>query len=148
MAQTSHSQWFEGSLMTRTKRVSREKYSSFIEKAEQFYEGMNNEFDQGRPNNSVTMAVHCAISWTDAFTVYKLGKKSSSQSHGEAVILLKETKSSDENTKSQICRDLLVLIELKTPAEYEEGILSKADAKKAIYLCKKIRAFFMKELEK
>ncbi len=130
------------------KHVSREKYKGFKEKAEQYYQGMKNEFDEGRPNNSVTMAVHCAISWTDAFTVYKLGKKSSSQSHGEAIGLLKEAKSSDESKKAQICKDLFQLIEMKTTAEYEDGILSKSDAKKALYLCEKIRAFFINEFEK
>jgi len=134
--------------LTRVKHVSREKYNGFKEKAEQYYDGMKSEFEEGRPNNSVTMAVHCAISWTDAFTVYKLGRKSSSQSHGEAIILLKEARSSDEKRKSRIAKDLFELIELKTPAEYEEGILSKKDAKKAAYLCEKIRAFFISEFEK
>ena len=127
--------------------MSRERYKGFKEKAEQYYQGMKNEFEEGRPNNSVTMAVHCAISWTDAFTVYKLGKKSSSQSHGEAVGLLKDAKSSDESRKAQICKDLLRLIELKTPAEYEEGILSRSDAKKTLRLCEKIRAFFINEFK-
>lgn len=134
--------------MTRVKHVSREKHEGFKEKAEQYYEGMRNEFEEGRPNNSVTMAVHCAISWTDAFTVYKLGKKSSSQSHGEAIILLKDAKSSDETRKAQVCRQLAQLIALKTPAEYEDGILSKSDAQKALNLCEGIRAFFIKEFER
>ena len=134
--------------MTRVKHVSREKYNGFVEKAEQYYTGMKSEFKEGRPNNSVTMAVHCAISWTDAFTVYRLGRKSSSQSHGEAVSLLKDAKSSDEKKKAQIMKNLLVLIDMKTPAEYEDGILSKNDAKRAINLCEKIRAFFINEFEK
>ena len=133
--------------MTRTKYVSKEKFKGFQKKAEEEYEGMRSEFEQGRHNTAVILAVHCAISWADAFTVCKLGKKSSSQSHGEAIVLLKEAKASDEKTKVQVCRDFLKLIQLKTPAEYEDGILSKADAKKAVYLCEKIRAFFIKEFE-
>ncbi len=133
--------------MTRTKHVSREKFKGFQKKAEEDYEGMRSEFERGRYNTAVILAVHCAISWTDAFTVYKLGKKSSSQSHGEAIVLLKETKASDEKTKAQICRDFLQLIQLKTPAEYEDGILSKTDARRAVYLCEKIQAFFIKEFE-
>ncbi|MBN1170372.1 HEPN domain-containing protein [Candidatus Micrarchaeota archaeon] len=134
--------------MTRVKHVSRYKYNGFVEKAEQYYNGMKSEFEGERPNNSVTMAVHCAISWTDAFTVYKLGRKSSAQSHGEAVGLLKEAKSSDEKKKSQIMDSLLELIDMKTPAEYEDGILGNKDAKRAINLCEKIRAFFINEFEK
>ena len=97
--------------MTRVKHVSREKYNGFVGKAEQYYNGMKSEFEGGRPNNSVTMAVHCAISWTDAFTVYKLGRKSSSQSHAEAVSLLKDAKCSDEKKKAQIMGNLLALID-------------------------------------
>jgi HEPN domain-containing protein len=133
--------------MTRTKHVSKEKFGGFWKKAEEDYEGMRSEFEQGRHNTAVILAVHCAISWVDSFTVRKLGKKSSSQSHGEAIVLLKEAKTSDEKTKVQVCRDFLQLIQLKTPAEYEDEILSKADAKRAIHLCEKIRSFFIKEFE-
>lgn len=133
--------------MTRIKKVSRERYKGFIEKAEQYYQGMADEYGKGRSNNSVTMAVHCAISWTDAFTVYKIGRKSSSQHHGEAISLLKDTKATDEKKKSNICKDLYGLIEMKTPAEYEDGILSMKDATRAKHLCEKIRAFFKEEFD-
>jgi hypothetical protein len=93
------------------------------------------------------MAVHCAISWTDAYTVFKLGQKSSSQNHGEAIKLLKETKSTDEQKKSNICKDLYQLIEMKTPAEYEDGVLSMKDAARAKHLCEKIRDFLKQEFE-
>ncbi len=134
--------------MTRVKHVSREKSEGFRKKAEEDYEGMISEFDHGRHNTAVILAVHCAISWADAFTVHKLGKKSSSQNHGEAILLLKEAKASDEKNKALIYRDFLQLIQLKTPAEYEDDILSKKDAKKAVQLCGRIRKFFIDEFEK
>ena len=127
------------------KEVSRERYKGFKEKAEQYYAGMVVEYDAGRPNNCVTLAVHCAISWVDTFTVYKLGKKSSAQSHIEAITLLKEAKALDEKEKQTIAVSLYELIEMKTPAEYEDGILGKKDAQRAMHLCKKIRDFFKKE---
>jgi len=133
--------------MTRVKRVSKEKYRGFIDKAEQYYQGMEDEYEKQRPNNSVTMAVHSAISWTDAFTVLKIGQKSSSQHHGEAINLLKEAKSTDEQKKSNICKDLYRLIEMKTPAEYEDGVLGMKDAERARHLCKKIRDFFKQEFD-
>ena len=34
--------------MTRIKRVSREKYKGFIEKAEQYYQGMDDEYEKKR----------------------------------------------------------------------------------------------------
>lgn len=134
--------------MTRVKKVSREKYKGFIEKAEQYYEGMEDEYGKNRANNSITMAVHCAISYVDAFAVLKLGRKSSAQNHAEAIHLLKEAKSTDERQKTQICNNLYQLIEMKTPAEYEDGLLSRKDAAKAKHLCGKIRTFFRGEFEK
>ena len=133
--------------MTRVKRVSRDRYKGFIEKAEQYYQGMDDEYEKGRPNNSVAMAVHCAISWTDAFTVFKIGQKSSSQHHGEAISLLKDVKATDEQKKAAICKDLYRLIEMKTPAEYEDGVLSMKEAERARHLCRKIREFFRQEFD-
>ncbi len=129
--------------MTRTKVVSREKYRGFRDKAEGFYAGMLSEFeaatqDPRRYNNCVSLAVHCAISWVDALTVFRLGKKSSDSNHASAIALLKEAQTPNEEKKAGICNDLYQLIEMKTPAEYEDRQPSKADAEKAVHLCKKI----------
>ena len=63
--------------MTRVKIVSREKYINFIGKAEQFYEIMKEAYEENKYDTSVMLAVHCAISYVDALTVRKFGKKSS-----------------------------------------------------------------------
>ncbi len=138
--------------MTRLKIVSRERYTIFKEKAEGFYEGMLSEFslaahDSKRYNNCVSMAVHCAISWVDALTVYRLGKKSADSNHASAIILLKEARTSNEEEKARICQHLYTLIEMKTPAEYEDRRISKAEAEKSVQLCKKIDHFIRNELE-
>ncbi|MCK4319893.1 HEPN domain-containing protein [Candidatus Micrarchaeota archaeon] len=138
--------------MTRTKNVSREKYVGFMEKAEAYYDSMLDEFEEAaqnpaRYNSCITMAVHCAISWVDALTVSKLGKKSSDSHHAAASILLKDIKASDEEKKSRVRRHFYNLMEMKTPCEYEDKLPSKANAKQAVRLCEKIRDFVKKELE-
>lgn len=139
--------------MTRTKTVSREKYAGFRDKAEAFYSGMVAEYgaaaqDPRRYNNCVTMAVHCAISWVDALTVFRLGKKSSDSNHAAVILLLKEARTSDDAKKAGICDHLYHLLEMKTPAEYEDRRTSKADAEKAMHLCKKIHSFVKYELQR
>lgn len=134
--------------MTRVKHVSREKYIKYRQKAEQFFEGMQSEYENGRYGTSVTMAVHCAISWVDAFTIFRLGKKSSAQSHVEAITLLKDSRTSNQSEKARICQKLYQLIEMKTPAEYDDTIMSKSDAERAKNLCIKIRVFLRDELKR
>jgi len=148
MASTSNEKRNTGVLMTRKKDVSREKYSNFRDKAEEFYEGMWREFKAGGYNNCVAMAVHCAISYVDSFTVFRLGKKSSAQNHAEAINLLKECRTSKESEKSTICSKLYQLIEMKTPTEYQDRKMSKEEAERAKNLCSKIRSFLKYELQR
>ncbi|MBI5223955.1 HEPN domain-containing protein [Candidatus Micrarchaeota archaeon] len=134
--------------MSRTKNVSREKYVNFIDKSEQFYDSMKDAVDRGNNDAAVAAAVHCAICYVDALTVLRLGKKSSAQNHIEAAILLKETKTSDESEKSRVCVKLMELLELKTPAEYDDRKLSKAESESAVNSLEKIRKFIKTEIEK
>ncbi|MBI5227997.1 hypothetical protein HY988_05400 [Candidatus Micrarchaeota archaeon] len=139
--------------MTRLKVVSREKYVIFKEKAEAFYDAMLSEFNfaaqnPGRYTTCVSSAVHCAISWVDALTVYKSGKKSSDSNHASAIILLKGIPTSNDQERARICQHLLTLIELKNPSEYEDRRISKAEAEKAVQLCKKIDRFIRDELQR
>lgn len=134
--------------MTRTKFVSREKYVNFVEKAEDFYEAMIDAAQRGNNDACASAAVHCAICYSDALTVQKLGKKSAAQNHIEAVILLKETKTSDDSEKNRICEKLAEVLTLKTAAEYEDRKISKAEVDKARNNVEKIRKFIKDEIEK
>jgi len=132
--------------MTRSKDVSREKYTIFMRKAEEYYKYMKQAFNEKANTACVTMAVHCAISATDALTVLKLGKKSSGQNHAEAISLLKDVRASDEGEKSRVCQKLYELIELKNPAEYQDVEISRREAEQAKNLCDKIYSFIKAEL--
>ncbi len=134
--------------MTRTRIVSRERYKVFMSRAEQFREAMNFSMSNGDFDACVSNAVHCGISASDALTVLKLGKKSAAQNHIEAVILLKEVQTSDDSEKAKVCDRLQELINLKTPAEYDDRAMSKSEAEKAQRLCNKVFDFVKKEMEK
>jgi len=132
--------------MTRIKSVSREKYRIFLDRSNEYYKGMLAEYREERRNNAATFAVHSIISLVDSFTVLKLGERSSDKNHVQAIILLQRSKSSNEPEKSRVCGRILELIDMKTPTEYEDRELSKADADTAIYLCEKIRNFLLEEI--
>jgi hypothetical protein len=134
--------------MTRTKNVSKEKFTIFRDKAREYYETMKAAYDEGNYSASVANAVHCCICITDAFTVIRLGKKSSAQNHIQAVILLKDARSSNESEKTKVADKLHELIEMKTPAEYEDRKMSKTEAEKAKSLCDKIYSFMKYEIER
>jgi len=134
-------------MMPRTKEVPKERFKIFKDKAGEFYTSMEDAFDRGNYDACVSNAVHCAICIVDALTVSRLGKKSSAQNHIEAALLLKETKTSDENEKARMLPRLHALLELKTLAEYEDRTMSKSEAEKAIGHCNKVYAFIKRELE-
>ena len=134
--------------MTREKFVPRTFYSNYVKKAAEFYDSMEYSFSKGNWDACVSSAVHTAISIIDAIAVQQLGRKSSSQNHMEAYFLLIDVKTSDENRKSNLKQDFSDLLGLKTPSEYEEKLLSKADAERAVNKCKKIYSFILEEIKK
>lgn len=134
--------------MTKQKFVSREFYKNYVQKATEFYDEMEDAFSRGHWNACVANAVHAAISSVDALAVQRLGKKNSAESHVEAVVLLDDIKSSDENRKSNLKYEIIELVKMKTPSEYEERLMSKADAERAVNRCKKIYSFILGEIKK
>ena len=134
--------------MTRQKIVPRQFYTNYVKKAEQFYGDMEDSFQKQRWDACVSHAVHTVISIVDAIAVQKLGKRSSSGNHIETILFLDEVKTTDENKKSNLKNDIMDLIDLKTPAEYEEKLMSKGDAEKAMHKCKKVYSFILEEIKK
>jgi len=134
--------------MARVSSVSREKWKIFWEKAGEFLRTMRQAHEKGDYNASVANAVHCGISASDAFSVIRLGRKSSGQNHAEAILLLKEARTSDESEKSRVCEKLYQLLEMKNPAEYEDRRMSKAEADRAASLCEKVYSFISSEIKR
>lgn len=134
--------------MARTRDISRERHAYFRDKAAEYYETMRIAHEKGHYDASVCNAVHCVICIIDAFTVMRLGKKSASQNHAEVVLLLKEARASDESEKARICTRILEIIEMKTPAEYEDRLLSKGESERAVSLCEKIYSYIKGEIRR
>ncbi len=133
--------------MTRMKLIPKNKYEIFRKRANQYHTSMEDAYEKGNYDACTGNAVHCIISAVDAFTVMKLGRKSSVQSHNEIILLLKEARASDEAEKARACEKLYELLSMKSIAEYDDRELSKRDADRARMLCEKIHSFLEKEME-
>lgn len=133
--------------MTRTKTVPRDRFMVFSNRAKQYHDSMDVAYQKDAYDACVSHAVHCAISSLDALSVKLIGKKASGQNHNEIVLLLKEEKITQELEKTRIIDAMLSLIEMKRVAEYDDKAMSKADAEKAMNLCRKVFAFAEKEIE-
>ena len=134
--------------MTNQKFVPRTFYTNYVKKAAEFYDSMEYNFQRQNWDVCVSSAVHASISIVDAIAVQQLGRRSSAQSHVESYFLLNDVKTSDENRKSNLKNDIMDLINLKTPSEYEEKLMSKADAERAVNKCKKVYSFILEEIKK
>ena len=139
---------YKGIPMTKIKDVRRQFYSNYVKKAEEFYDTMETAFQKQHWDACVSSAVHTVISILDAIAVQQLGKRSSSQNHLQAVLLLNDIKTHDENRKSNLKNGVMELINLKTPSEYGEKLMSRAEAKKAMDICEKVYTFIVGEIKK
>ena len=68
--------------------VSQSQYKSHLNKAIDFYQGMKLSEDKGLWHSTGLNAVHCAISLSDALTIYYLSKRFSGDDHKQASELL------------------------------------------------------------
>jgi hypothetical protein len=68
--------------------VSQSQYKSHLNKAIDFYQGMKLSGDKGLWHSTGLNAVHCAISLSDALTIYYLSKRFSGDDHKQASELL------------------------------------------------------------
>lgn len=119
-----------------------------VKKAQEFYSEMEDSFSRGHGNVCVSNSVLAIISIVDAIAIQQLGKESSSENHIETAMLLNDIKTSDENRKSNLKYDIIEVIRMKTPSQYEERLMSKGDAEKAVNRCNKIYTFLLEEIKK
>ena len=74
----------------RTTDVPTPKYVDFREKGLQFFAVMRLCFQDREWDAAFLNGVHAAISLADAVTVYRIGKRSTSQSHSDVAALLRQ----------------------------------------------------------
>jgi hypothetical protein len=108
------------------KSVSRDRYSVYWDKAEEFFEAMV-DAAQKRNWNAVGLAgVHCCISATDALLVRRAGLRSSSDSHQDVLGLLKAR--IDDPDVSRQAKRLGEILSQKNLIEYIDRSYTEKDA--------------------
>ena len=75
----------------RSEKATREDAAAFLEKARQFYNGMQDALARDDKTQTCSSSVHCVISSCDAITAYFLGIKSTSQRHDDAAKLVRKS---------------------------------------------------------
>ncbi len=121
---------------TKTKKVERKLYRNYFKKAESFYKAAGSSIKELNYEASALASIHCVISGVDAFLVFKLGERSSSERHSDAVRLLSQAGGTD--SKQAIKHADAVLSE-KTAVEYLDVLVTE---KQALELFKHADRFF------
>lgn len=109
----------------KTRNVEKQKYKNYLKKANEFFQSMNESFAQQHYNAVVLNAIHCAISAADALTVFYKGVRHAGERHEDVISLLNTLGIIDIELKN---RQFLRLLQLKNSVEYEETLMSEADA--------------------
>lgn len=110
--------------------IASENYINYLHKAQEFYDTMQTARAHKNWNAVGLNAVHCAISANDALLVYKKGIRSTSESHYEAIELLRvhiEHPQIDNMTNH-----LRKIIAKKNLIEYEARDIRESEAEEII----------------
>lgn len=109
-----------------SKKVSRDRYAIYWDKAMEFFESMVDAAQKRNWNAAGLAGVHCCISATDALLVKHAGVRSSSDSHQDVVGLL-QAKIRDADVAKQAKRLGEVLAQ-KNLIEYIDKSYTEKDA--------------------
>lgn len=120
----------------KTKSVERNLYRNYFKKAESFHKAAESSIKEFNYEAAALACIHCVISGIDAFLVFKLGERSSSERHSDAIKLLSQAGGTD--SKQAIKHADAVLSE-KTAVEYLDVLITE---KQALELYKHTDRFF------
>jgi HEPN domain-containing protein len=109
----------------KTRNVDKHKYNNYMIKADEFFDSMNDSFAKRHFNATVLNAIHCAISAADALTVFYKGVRHAGDRHEDVVSLLNTLGLPEIQNKN---KQLLSLLRIKNSAEYEEKLMTEANA--------------------
>ena len=129
----------------RTRDVEKSLYINYLKRAEECLHAAKNSFSIQEWNAATICAIHSCISACDAMCVYSLGKRHSGENHNDAVSLFKMIKIEDEKLKINANR-LNKILRIKNMAEYEERLVNRSEAAKALKNCIRFLDYIMKEL--
>lgn len=100
----------------------------YAAKAEEYVTAATAELAAGRTIAATSLAIHAAISATDALTGARLGRRAAGQNHDEALTLVRDAGPDGV----AVAKDLSRLLPMKTKVEYEPEDVAKSVAAKAV----------------
>ena len=129
---------------SRTRDVSKSFYRNYLRRAEECLRAAENSFNNQDWNAVSINTIHACIAACDAMCVYFLGKRHAGENHNDAVALFKMIKSSEEINVN--ANRITRILRIKNMAEYEERLVYKSEAAKALKDCERFFEYVKKEL--
>lgn len=124
--------------------VPKAHYSNYMKRAEECLSAAHTACEREDWNASAINSIHAVISMADAMCVYFLGKRHSGESHNETAKLFKSIKD-DDDTATNANRISRVLV-MKNMAEYEERLVTRAEAQKMLQDAERLADFVRKRV--
>lgn len=114
-----------------TRDVAKALYANYLKRAEECHHAAQRSFSGQEWNAATINAIHACIAAVDALCVYYLGKRNAGDSHNEAVALFKSLPL-DASGKATNANRVARILGIKNMAEYEERLVCRTEAEKAM----------------
>ena len=112
----------------RTRPTTLAQAHAYLSKSQEYLAAAERELGEGLHTAATSLAIHAGINAADAVCGFRLGKRSTGQSHDEVLGLL-DTAGADGK---ELAKELGRVLPLKTKAEYDHIDVSKTDASRAV----------------
>jgi len=129
----------------RTRAVDRHMFKNYLKKADEHHKAMEMCYERGLWNACVVNGIHCAISSTDALTVFYIGFRHAGERHHDVLNLLQKL-DLDKKELQRKSQQFSLLLSIKNAAEYEERLMDKQDADKAKKACNRLYVWVKEKL--
>lgn len=133
-------------MCAKTRAVDRQAYKNYMVKAGEHREAMQACYERGLWNAAVVNAIHCAISASDALTVFYLGFRNAGERHTDVLSLLQKTGIGAKELSPKLDQ-LTSLLSIKNLAEYEDRLLDEGDAEAAKKACERFHSWAVAKMK-
>jgi uncharacterized protein (UPF0332 family) len=130
----------------KTRQVDKGSFTNFLQKAEENLRSAEKGIKAEDWNASAVSSVHSAIWAGDAYCVYGLAKRSAGEKHEDCETLIMDTPF-PKTTSKKIAKLFMSVIKIKNMAEYEERLVKKNEAEKAVQNASELLDMIKAELE-
>lgn len=128
----------------KTRDVPKAQYSNYLQRAEECLASSRLACERSEWNASAINSIHAVISLADAMSVYFLGKRSSSEDHGDSARLFKSVKADDATAEN--ANRISRVLRMKNMAEYEERLVTRSEAEKMLQDAERLAVFVRKRM--